>query len=324
MDELSRVGQSEGVAPTPTSPAAPTGGGRRAINRLHEPGASATTSPQAFAWSRDADDDDAPVGLNFGAMLGGKARETTEISTVNPLAQAFRAGPPSGLANALALGGMVAGCAVGAFALGPSGLLVTAALEALAFAGGLLFSRAALQEVERAKEELEYEATHDALTGLFNRGAIMRKLEVALDGHLKESPVAVLLGDVDHFKKINDTYGHQAGDEVLREVSQRMQLSVRAEDSVGRYGGEEMVVVLRDATTERAGTLGERIRSAVCGRPFATVAGPIPVTISIGVASTDRLGRVPPAELLRAADGALYRAKESGRNRVLAAAARQR
>jgi diguanylate cyclase (GGDEF)-like protein len=176
-----------------------------------------------------------------------------------------------------------------------------------------------LEEKRRVKEEAaeaEFRATHDALTGIWNRGAIMDRLRRELVRADREGMVVgVLLADLDHFKNVNDTYGHLAGDEVLREASRRIGAAVRSYDAVGRYGGEEFLIVL--AGCEDSNDMlkqAERIRSSVGGGPVNTQEAMIPVTCSMGVASSAELEEVE--QLLRAADAALYRAKRSGRNRV--------
>jgi diguanylate cyclase (GGDEF)-like protein len=120
--------------------------------------------------------------------------------------------------------------------------------------------------------------------------------------------------DIDHFKKINDTYGHQAGDEVIREVVQRLSAAGRPGDLLARYGGEEFVLLLPDVGDDAA-AIAERLRAGVAGSPVGTAAGEVPVTISIGVAHLDPAERIDA--LLARADACLYQAKNSGRNRVV-------
>jgi diguanylate cyclase (GGDEF)-like protein len=174
-----------------------------------------------------------------------------------------------------------------------------------------------------AREALRFRATHDFLTGLPNRGEILDVLRRELLRGLRGgTPVGIILGDLDHFKRVNDSFGHLAGDEVLRSIAQRMANVVRAYETVGRFGGEEFLVVV--PASDAAGTLSqaERIRSCIESQPIETQAGPIPVTMSMGVvASSSELpgqsdAATEPDPLLAAADAALYRAKELGRNRA--------
>jgi two-component system cell cycle response regulator len=168
-----------------------------------------------------------------------------------------------------------------------------------------------------ARDALRFQATHDPLTGLWNRLAATEALrrEIARARRQKSS-VAVLLGDLDRFKAINDTYGHLAGDAALREVAKRMRTSVRVYDTVARYGGEEFLFVLPDCNMEAALEQGERLRRVFDAEPLDLPDARIPQTLSLGVASVDAKAGVLAEEMLRVADQALYRAKERGRNRV--------
>jgi two-component system, cell cycle response regulator len=175
-------------------------------------------------------------------------------------------------------------------------------------------------ELLAACEALRFQATHDTLTGLVNRGAILDTLARELArGAREERPVGLLLADLDRFKNINDTYGHLAGDTVLQEVSRRMLASLRTYDSIGRYGGEEFLIVLPGSNMEDTAKTADRVRHSVQALPIHTSLGEIHATLSVGVAAVE--GRDRPREniLIRAADNALYRAKECGRNRVEAA-----
>ncbi len=177
-----------------------------------------------------------------------------------------------------------------------------------------------LRESVQASMEL---AVTDALTGLHNRRY--------LDGHLaamfsdavrRGRHLSLLVLDIDRFKRVNDTYGHDAGDEVLREFANRIRAQTRGIDLVARYGGEEVVVALPDTTFEGAHALAERIRERVEGSPFTIHRGAqsIHVTVSVGV-SARQAADASAGDILKRADLALYRAKEAGRNRVVAAAA---
>jgi two-component system cell cycle response regulator len=176
----------------------------------------------------------------------------------------------------------------------------------------------------KVQTELQFESAHDHLTGLWNRGAILGLLhrETQRSVRIRE-PLGVMMADLDHFKQINDSYGHQTGDVVLREVARRMLASVRNYDYVGRYGGEEFLIVLAECSASDLAATAERMRAGVSGKPVETDAGPIPVTLSIGLVAEPARGPtiLKGEELLRAADTALYCAKTKGRNRVESAPA---
>ncbi|BDG72212.1 PleD family two-component system response regulator [Roseomonas fluvialis] len=159
-------------------------------------------------------------------------------------------------------------------------------------------------------------AVTDALTGLRNRRYVRRHL----DGLLRSgASVAVLLIDVDRFKPLNDRYGHAAGDVALKVVADALREHLRAVDIVARYGGEEFMVVMASAGEEEAGAVAERLRAAIAERPVPVPGAMLNLTVSIGTAITR--GPVSADRLVAAADAALYRAKESGRNRVESATA---
>ena len=165
-------------------------------------------------------------------------------------------------------------------------------------------------------ETLRTHAMHDALTGLFNRAAILNSLSEELDRAAREKKqVAVVLSDVDHFKRVNDTFGHPAGDAVLREVAARLRSSMRSYDRIGRYGGEEFLLVLPGCSHADAVNVANRIRRTVEVRPIDVGAQNITVTVSMGVALSCPENAQIDA-LIQDADAALYRAKEGGRNRV--------
>ena len=171
----------------------------------------------------------------------------------------------------------------------------------------------------KAHGELQFEAAHDHLTGLWNRGAIMDLLHRETQRTIRVGePLGVMMADLDYFKRINDSYGHQTGDAVLREVTHRLLKSVRNYDYVGRYGGEEFLIVLTACAPADLVATAERMRAYVSEKPVDTEAGSIPVTMSIGLATQHVAGSevTTGEELVRAADGALYLAKANGRNRV--------
>ena len=169
-----------------------------------------------------------------------------------------------------------------------------------------------------AREEMRFKATHDALTSLWDRGAILALLRSELSRSEREySPVSLLLCDVDHFKGINDRYGHQTGDEVLEEVSTRLLEGVRPHDAVGRYGGEEFLIVLNGCGSEKLKGRAEDIRRSISCTPFSTGQGSFSVSMSVGAVTIETWdGLIPIEHFVEQADVALYRAKAAGRNRV--------
>lgn len=168
-----------------------------------------------------------------------------------------------------------------------------------------------------ARDALQFQADHDRLTGLWNRGAIIDGLKRELERSERQgTPVALVMTDLDHFKRINDTYGHLVGDSVLYTAAQRMRSCARLYDLVGRYGGEEFLLVLPGCDGPSAVKQAERLRTLISTDTFATPQGNISITLSAGVAVSPVPSDKDPAHLLCAADKALYRAKENGRNRV--------
>jgi two-component system cell cycle response regulator len=176
---------------------------------------------------------------------------------------------------------------------------------------------AAQDELIAAREALRYQATHDPLTGLWNHGEVLNILDRELDRAFRSrQAVAVLMADIDHFKEVNDRYGHLMGDEVLREVGRRVLSCVRPYDAVGRYGGEEFIIVVPAIDAGPADALARRIGLRLSERSFDTPGGAIPITASLGVAVSSPDEAPASAALVRAADLALYRAKRAGRNRT--------
>jgi two-component system, cell cycle response regulator len=166
------------------------------------------------------------------------------------------------------------------------------------------------------REELLFRATHDWMTGISNRPSVLDALNRERARQVREGgSFGIIMIDLDHFKHINDTYGHLCGDSVLKEVARRMILFVRPYDFVGRYGGEEFLIVAPSSDSLGTLTLAERIRKGIESEPFATEEGQLHVTVSCGTASTSGKHPLELASLLRIADGALYRAKDKGRNR---------
>jgi len=169
----------------------------------------------------------------------------------------------------------------------------------------------------QAQETLRHEATHDCLTGLWNRRMISERLAQEVRQAARDRrPLSVVMIDVDRFKDINDSGGHQAGDAVLHHVADRLQGSLRADDRIGRYGGDEFLVVLTNCGGADAEQAAERARTAIVGAPVQTDRGRVSVSISLGVASTEHAGH-DVANLIAEADAGLYAAKAGGRDQVV-------
>ena len=168
-----------------------------------------------------------------------------------------------------------------------------------------------------AREALREQATKDSLTRLWNRSSILEHMQRELNRAQRErTPVGVVLLDLDHFKAINDTYGHFAGDAVLREAARRLQNTTRQYDFLGRYGGEEFLMIFpgcdRDNTIEKA----EQLRAYLCREPLLLTETAVTLTASFGCTNTEPGQESDSESLIRIADEALYRAKKLGRNRV--------
>jgi two-component system cell cycle response regulator len=174
---------------------------------------------------------------------------------------------------------------------------------------------------DRLEESVELALT-DPLTGLHNRRYMETHLKALVEqARAAGRPLSVLLADIDSFKSINDTYGHDAGDNVLRELAARFRRNIRNIDLACRIGGEEFVVVMPDSTLDRARQVAERLRACIAGEPFqANGDTRLTVTASVGIATLDG-AHDSPQGLLKRADQALYVAKRGGRNRVDSAAA---
>jgi two-component system cell cycle response regulator len=179
---------------------------------------------------------------------------------------------------------------------------------------------------DRLRANLRYTmelAVIDGLTGLNNRRYLDNHLKVLFNrAAVRGRPLSLCITDIDRFKQVNDTYGHDAGDEVLREFAARLRSTVRGADLACRYGGEEFVVVMPDTTAELAASVAERLRSIIENRPFVLKSSgrEINITASLGIA-TNTASSETPEQLLKQADKALYEAKSAGRNRVVASAA---
>lgn len=171
------------------------------------------------------------------------------------------------------------------------------------------------QQLIKAREALRFEATHDALTSLWNRTAILELFhrEIGRAGREKGF-LTVAIADIDHFKRINDTHGHLVGDAVLREVAHRMQSSIRSYDVIGRYGGEEFLLIFPACDERNAMKLAERVRESVSSHSMEMLGKDTALTLSIGVAVSQ--SPKDANAIISCADAALYQAKHLGRNRV--------
>lgn len=179
-------------------------------------------------------------------------------------------------------------------------------------------TKALVEELTAQNERLEQLVSYDELTGVRNRRAILHELDMLLAGARRHGRrVAVCMLDIDRFKPINDRHGHRVGDDVLREVAQRLGDRLRTEDVAGRLGGDELLAVLPDTDADGAAILGQSVCDGVAETPVSTSAGPIDVTISVGCAAFD--DEEESVALLERADRALYAAKAAGRSRARAA-----
>jgi len=168
-----------------------------------------------------------------------------------------------------------------------------------------------------AQETLKIKATHDFLTGLWNRAAIIDILNREHNRSLREHhSMGVIMLDLDRFKDVNDSRGHGVGDAVLCEVAQRMLAGARTYDSVGRYGGEEFMIIVPGGTAEETVKVAERIREGIAESPVLVPGESISMTASFGAAAADITRSIAPLDLVNWADKALYSAKSEGRNRV--------
>jgi len=167
------------------------------------------------------------------------------------------------------------------------------------------------------QQSLRFAATHDFLTTLLNRSEILAALEREISrGGREDKPASIIMADIDHFKRVNDTLGHAAGDEVLKEVARRLKADLRPYDVVGRYGGEEFLLILPGCNLANGGRRADEIRELVAKDPIKTPFGASAATVSMGVTATDAVRDCSVAEFLREADVSLYAAKKNGRNRV--------
>jgi diguanylate cyclase (GGDEF)-like protein len=177
--------------------------------------------------------------------------------------------------------------------------------------------RAALERLATRIAMVEGMATTDVLTGVLNRQACLRLLATEIErANRYGRPIAVALIDIDHFKRVNDTHGHAVGDAVLTQVARALASNVRAVDAVGRYGGEEFLLVMPETDPDAGAASAEHLRRLIAGSAVATVAGELEVTISAGVAGGTGAASIDIDKLLRAADAAMYTAKGLGRDQV--------
>jgi two-component system cell cycle response regulator len=166
-------------------------------------------------------------------------------------------------------------------------------------------------------DEIYNLANLDAATNVYNKQFFLKRYEEEFAfAKRSDKGMSLLMMDIDHFKNVNDTYGHMAGDFVLNHIARKIQNTIRDEDVMARYGGEEFVVILREIGEEGAYQLAERVRNKVCDVPIEFEGNQIPISISIGVASLEDKSIESPKVLLAAADEMLYISKESGRNRT--------
>jgi diguanylate cyclase (GGDEF)-like protein len=172
-------------------------------------------------------------------------------------------------------------------------------------------------ELVAARESMRHAATYDSLTGLLNRAEILGMLSRELERSRRErKPAAVIMADIDYFKKVNDTLGHLFGDEALREVGRRLQHNLRVYDGVGRYCGEEFLLVLPACDLEDAVLRANSLRELIAATPVVSGEIEKAITVSMGIAVSHNLGGKEAEALLSQADAALYTAKANGRNRV--------
>jgi diguanylate cyclase (GGDEF)-like protein len=272
------------------------------------------------AW-RHADASSAPSGrqtLELGMDLAGEVARDGRAKTADERGEPSVAveldAPATGLAIPMIVGARVVGVVEVRFApprTVDSELVVM--LETLGSHGGTAIEAARLHETATELSQV------DALTRLLNRRRLDSDLETEVARAVRyQRPLSFVMADVDHFKTFNDTFGHQRGDEVLQEVARLLSQTVRASDTVYRYGGEELAVILRETGGGPAADLAERLRAAV-ERHFGSRPGMGGVTMSVGVSALDHVEVATADDLVRRADEALYAAKAAGRNCVISA-----
>jgi diguanylate cyclase (GGDEF)-like protein len=171
-------------------------------------------------------------------------------------------------------------------------------------------------ENARLFRETQTQALTDALTGIYNRRGLFQEGQFEFQRARRiNRPFVAMMFDIDRFKQVNDQYGHAAGDQLLHHFAQHCLTASRATDLVGRYGGEEFIILLSETNLEVARLIGERLRQSIMNTPFETDAGEITITSSIGIAEARKQDTLET--LIERADAALYKAKNLGRNRVV-------
>lgn len=209
-----------------------------------------------------------------------------------------------------------------------SRVLNTDQLQTLRDLGAMLENELRAAALSRSHGELieqldaaERLALIDPLTRVWNRRGIEEILKREWTKASRHNEcMSVIMADIDHFKRINDAHGHPVGDEVIRATSRKLLSALRTEDAVGRFGGEEFMIVLSNHKPEMLQPILERLRTAIAGGPFATEAGEIPVTVSLGAAMMEPAFPISTEALIKRADDALYESKQNGRNRTSIAA----
>ena len=183
--------------------------------------------------------------------------------------------------------------------------------------GGIYGIMKIFSYIEMQRVSLDKLARLDSLTGLDNRRSVLEKLEIEINRSTRiRNQFAVLMLDIDHFKSVNDNYGHAAGDRVICQLAEIMQKGLRNIDTCGRIGGEEFLILIPDTNLKKANIAAERLRTAVASHDFHLCKKNVQVTVSIGVTIPDLGKEFKVDQLLATVDKALYRAKKSGRNRV--------
>lgn len=169
----------------------------------------------------------------------------------------------------------------------------------------------------QARDDFQYQASHDPLTGLFNRRVIMDRLQSEMDlAATKKRPLSVALVDIDNFKSVNDNYGHLVGDKALKQVAEKINQALSPNGIIGRYGGEEFIIVMPDHGIDKAFKQAEKVRKSTMGSIINEMDGASSISLSVGVAQGLPETGITVDDIIKAADNALYQAKKKGRNRV--------